>query len=288
MSKRRYSQGVLFVLPVITVMIVIIAFPLLYNIYLSFHQSSIYTAVLKYVGMKNFVSLISDDLFIGALKNTIIWAFGSVFFQVTLGFAAALVVQNIYAGKRIFQALILIPWIMPGIAAAAIWKWMYHPDFGALTYLVAMIGFTDRLWLGDPQLALYSVMVVNIWKMYPFAMLMLFAGLRAIPKSLYEAAVIDGANSYHTFMNITLPMMRNVLAILTLLLIIWAFNSFTFIFAMTHGGPGSSSEILGLRIYKDALKNMMFGKAAAEALILFVMMLVFSVVYLPLIYRQEK
>ncbi|MDK2895883.1 MAG: arabinogalactan oligomer / maltooligosaccharide transport system permease protein [Candidatus Atribacteria bacterium] len=286
--KRRREQGFLYVLPVLVIVFFILVFPLIYNVYLSFHQSDLYSIDLSFVGLRNYYDLVRDSGFLNAFQNTLIWTFWSVFFQVLLGLVAAILLQRISYGKRIFQILIMLPWIVPGIAAAASWRWLYHPDFGIINYLMSLLGYDPVIWLGDPNLALPAVIVVNIWKMYPFAMLIVLARLQAIPSSIYEAAEIDGGNSLQIFLRITLPMIRGVLSILTLLLTIWSFNAFTFIYAMTGGGPARSSEILGLRIYRDALENMLFGKAAAEAIFLFIIILAFSVVYLHYTYDWEE
>lgn len=288
LMKRKKEKGFMYVLPVIIVVLFILCYPLIYNLYLSFHKSSPYSMDLVFVGLKNYFSLMRDPQFLKVFKNTLVWTFGSVFFQILLGLASAILLQKITYGKRIFQILIMLPWIIPGISAAASWKWLYHPDFGIINYLASLLGYNPILWLGDPNLALFSVIVVNIWKMYPFAMLIIMARLQAIPSSIFEAAKIDGGTPLQIFLRITLPLIRGILSILTLLLIIWAFNGFTFIYAMTKGGPAGSSEILGLKVYRDALENMMFGKAAAEAIFLFVMILAFSIIYLRYTYDWEE
>jgi multiple sugar transport system permease protein len=221
------------------------------------------------------------------MNNTFIWTFFSVFFQVLLGLVAALLLQQITYGQRLFQVLIMLPWIIPGIAGALVWRWLYHSDFGVISYFTQMLGFTFS-WTGDPKFSLPAVIIVNVWKMYPFAMIMIQAGLKAIPKNLFEAARLDGAGGFRVFYSITLPQLQAVLSVLTLLLIIWAFNSFTFIYQITAGGPARSSEILGLKIYHDALRNMMFGRAAAQAIVLFIMMFIFSVVYMKITYKKEN
>lgn len=286
--KWKFSPGLKYVLPVLIVVSFVILFPLIYNIYLSFQQSSIYSTDLTYVGFKNYLKLLSDKEFINAFKNTVIWTAGSVFFQMFFGLVAAILLWRINYGKLLFQVLIMLPWIVPGIAAAASWKWLYHPDFGIINFLMSLLNHEPISWLGNPKLALTAVIIVNVWKMYPFAMLMILARMQAIPSTIYEAARIDGGNFFQIFFRITLPMLRNILSILILLLTIWSFNGFTFIRVMTRGGPAGSSEILGLKIYRDTLENMMFGKAASEAVILFIMMLVFSIIYLRYTYDWEE
>lgn len=285
MKKR--NKGIYYVLPVLIVSGLLILFPLAYNVYISFTSSNIYSLEYTFVGLQNYKRLLGDERFINALKNTIVWSFSSVLFQVVLGLIAAIVINSVTKGQRIIQALIMVPWIIPGIAAASSWRWLYHPDFGFINYFIRSFGGKPVLWLGNPNLALPSVILVNIWKMYPFAALMLTAGLQSIPISIYEAAKIDGAGRASAFFRITLPMMRPILSVLSLLLTIWAFNAFDFIYTMTEGGPARSSEILGVRIYKDAMKSQMFGRAAAQAMTLFVLMLIFSIFYLKLTYKRS-
>jgi multiple sugar transport system permease protein len=287
---RSGRLGIWFVAPAILVLLLVVTYPILYQAYLSLFRSAFFVDHSEFVGLRNYVDTFSNAQFWHAMWRMAIWTAACVSLQFVLGFAAALVFNERFFGRGLLRALLLVPWIVPVVVAASTWRWMYHPDFGVINALMRQLGFIEQNvnWLGNPDLALWSVVLVNVWKMFPFVMLMLLAGLQAIPRQLYEAAWVDGANILHTFRFVTLPAMRAVSVVTLLLLIIWTLNSFTIIFVMTEGGPLRSTEVMSLYIYRLAFRNFQFEEAAAVAMILFVVMLVFSVFYIRRLYVKEQ
>jgi multiple sugar transport system permease protein len=209
--------------------------------------------------------------------------------QVILGTAAGIALNQRFRGRGAVRALVLIPWIVPGIVAATTWAWMFHSEFGIINYGLSEAGLISGPvgWLTDPNLVLPALIAVNVWKMFPFVAVMVLAGLQAIPESLYEAARVDGASFLEEVRYITLPQLRPILASITLLLLIWGLNGITIIYAMTKGGPANRSLITPIQIYKQGFEFFRFGEAAALSVLFFVVVLVFVAIYIRAFGRRE-
>jgi multiple sugar transport system permease protein len=208
---------------------------------------------------------------------------------VGIGTAAGIALNQKFRGRGAARALILIPWIVPGIVAATTWAWMFHSEFGIVNYGLLEAGLVDGPvgWLTDPNLVMPALIAVNVWKMFPFVAVMVLAGLQAIPESLYEAARVDGATFVEEIRYITLPQLRPILASITLLLLIWGLNGITIIYAMTKGGPANRSLITPIQIYKQGFEFFRFGEAAALSVMFFCVVLVFVAAYIRTFGRRE-
>lgn len=282
----KINNGIKFTFPVLLVMGAILGYPLIYNFYLSFHETSMYSQDMTYVGLKNFIKIIKDPLFWYSMSRTIIWTLLSVLLQFLGGLIGALILNTRVKGHSFFRMLILLPWAIPAIASSLIWGWLLHMDFGIINYLLKSIGFSPINWLGNPNINLYSVIVVEAWAAIPFVIMLLLAGLQAIPLDLYEVAEINGANSLQSFWYVTLPQLKGVIKVVLLLTIIWSLNSFTFVHVLTRGGPIHSTEILPLYIYFEGFQYYRFGKSSAGAIILFGITLIIVFVCLK-VFKSE-
>jgi len=282
--RRAYF---VFITPTLATIVFLIAFPLLYIFYLACTPSGVEGFAFSSFTLTNFSQILADPSFWFVLKNTMAWTVGSVSFQFILGLLAALTLNLKLRGRVLFRGLLLIPWITPGIAAAITWKWMYEPNFGIIGELLRSFTGKQISVLAQPNTALLGVTVVNIWKMFPFVMLMTLAGLQAIPEQLYDAAKVDGATAWQKFIYISIPQLRPVMVIVVLLLTIWTFNSFTFIYIMTRGGPAFSTEILAMYVYRIGMEYFHFHLASSAATLLFLFMLIFSFFYLTFVKRME-
>ncbi|MBV9354904.1 MAG: sugar ABC transporter permease [Chloroflexi bacterium] len=279
---RRESTGLLFVLPTVLVMLLVIAYPLLDALRLSVSDVQLNQSSTPFVGLANFAAVVSDRVFANALRNTIVWTVLSVALVLLIGLAAALLVNEHLPGRGLIRSLILVPWIVPAVVVAVVWKWLYNPDFGVIQDTLNRIGLSSIHvnWLADPRVALYAVIAVNVWKSFPFAMLMVLAGLQSAPVPLYEAARVDGAGAWQRLLYVTLPHLRPTLIVLALLLTIWNLNTFTYIYVLTGGGPVRLTEVLGVYIYNTAFQGFHFGVAAAAAVIVFLLSGLLTVVYI--------
>ena len=183
----------------------------------------------------------------------------------------------------------MIPWVTPSIIGSAVWKWMYNADYGIINFIFCSLGLIEKnqTWLSNPNIAMWSVIAVNTWKMFPFILLMIEASLQGVSKDLKEAALIDGANVWNIFKNVTWPSIAATCYSTILLMIIWTLNAFTFIYAMTEGGPAHKTEVMAMYIYKKAFMNYDFGIASAASAVLFVLSMAVSLVYLYLTRDKE-
>lgn len=279
----RKDTGTLYIVPALLVVASVMLFPLLYNISLSFFEKSIYNPDWNFVGIEQYKILLADKGFLNALKNTVFWTFFSVLFQFAIGFICALVLsQDRVRYRGIWRCLIMLPWILPAVIGSMVWKWMYHSDFGILNTVLMNMGIIDSAlpWTGSKELALIAAIIVNTWKMFPLVILYIEAALQSVPGSLHDAAAVDGANALERFKVITWPHIAGTCKTVVLLLTIWTLNAFTFIFVLTGGGPGTSSQVLSMFIYKEAFQNFNFGKAATASSILFIIVALFSSIYI--------
>jgi len=284
MMKKPWNTGLLFALPALLVLSALIIFPLGYTIVLSFTDD-----FGQYVGLRNFQRIATAPVTRVAFWNTIYYVVVSIVLQVALGTAAGIALNQKFRGRGAVRALVLIPWIVPGIVAATTWAWMFHSEFGIINYGLSEAGLISGPvgWLTDPNLVLPALVAVNVWKMFPFVAVMVLAGLQAIPESLYEAARMDGATFLEEVRYITLPQLKPILSSITLLLLIWGLNGITIIYAMTKGGPANRSLITPIQIYKQGFEFFRFGEAAALSVLFFAVVLVFVAIYVRGFGRQE-
>ncbi|WP_427366410.1 carbohydrate ABC transporter permease [Candidatus Caldatribacterium saccharofermentans] len=262
-------------------------YPMLYQFLLSFEEHTLYTAEPFFVGLRNYAIVLQDPLFFVALRNALVWTALSVVFQIVLGLFAALLLNIPRRGYRVFRNLSLIPFVLPPVAIAVTWKWLYNPLYGLINYFVTLLGGEPVNFLGR-NLALYSVSWVNIWKAFPFYALFILAGLQSIPQEIHEAARIDGATSFAIFRYITLPLIRPLLFVMALFATVWTFNYFDLIYSMTQGGPGHTTEILATLAYKTVFLKLRFDHAATLGVFMFLINFALSLAILTISRRVES
>ena len=235
-----------------------------------------------WVGLENYAALWGDRKFWIALENTFFWTFWSIFFQFFLGLGLALLLNTQFHGKRLFQALVFLPWAVPTFLSALTWAWLFNPVIGPLPHWMAALGILDEPYniLGDPDLALWGPIVANIWFGVPFFAITLLAALQSIPGELYEAAEIDGATAWQTFTKITLPFLAPMIAITVMLRTIWIANFADLIYVMTAGGPAGSTQIVSSYIFTTAFRKLDFGYASAVAVALLGLLMIYAVILL--------
>jgi multiple sugar transport system permease protein len=285
MRKRAQSRGYLFILPAMLVLGAMILYPIVDTAILSFTDASG-----AFVGFSNFASVLRSPLTGLATYNSFVFVFGSMVVEVAVGTIAGIMLDRHFVGRGLVRSVLLIPWVVPGIVAATTWAWMLHYEFGIINYLLQSIGVVDTPigWLTSANLALPSVIAVDVWKLFPFVTLMVLAALQGIPQSLYEAARVDGASFLDEVRFIMLPHLRTVLLSVSLLLLIWGFNAVTIIYVMTGGGPANRTLVLPLQIFREAFQFFDFNRAAALSLMLFAMLFVVIVVQLAVSQRAEE
>jgi multiple sugar transport system permease protein len=231
--------------------------------------------------LEHYVKLPNDDRFLNSLVVTFTFVASTVILHLVVGFIVALALNSKARARNFFGVVAILPWAVPDVISGLIWRFMYNPTAGIINRVLLNLGIINTYveWLGDSDLALPSVIFADIWRGYPFVMLILLAGLKAIPEELYEAAKVDGASVFQEFRHITIPMMRTMILIAAALDTIWQFRRFGLIVNMTAGGPGNVTEILSLYIYKQYFRYFNFEYASAVAVIMALLMLLLSVPY---------
>ncbi len=278
--KKRTVTAFILVLPCVILLILMMVYPTLQIFEFSFSSLKLPKFNTTFVGLENFRQILANKDFIQILINTCIWTGVSLLIRFIIGFAAALIAETGIVGMNIFRTATLLPWMVPSIVAANTWRWIFNTDNGLLNTVLRYINpALSQNWLGSNQLALPSVIIAYSWAGFPFIMLMLIAAMQGIPKDYYEAGRIDGAGSFKLFTHITLPSLKNIVLILTIMEIISGFNSFDIIFTMTGGGPGIASEIFGLFIYRTAFSNLDFSESSAASLLLILVAFVLITFY---------
>jgi multiple sugar transport system permease protein len=283
--KRRYGDEILaysFLWPSLLILVALLIYPLVDVVRLSFYNSNLQRET--WVGFGNYAELLQDPLFWRAFGQTVTFTAFSVVLHLVIGLGLALLLNMRIndAFRSVARGLLIVPWLLAPTVAGMIWVLMLAP-FGVFNGLLVSAGVIDSnasvSWLGDPSTALGSVTAMNVWRAFPFFMVMLLAGLQAVPRQLYEAAEIDGATLLRQFWHITLPQLRGVITTVVLLDSIWTFRAFDPAFVMTGGGPAHSSEVLATVIYFDGFQKLRFGYASAEAVVMFVVLFIVSAIY---------
>jgi multiple sugar transport system permease protein len=249
-----------------------------------YSTSTFFTGVAPWVGFSNYVTVISSSIFSTAITNTALFTIGSIAGQFVLGLLLALFFKRRFPLSGVLRALMLLPWLLPLIASSAVWKWILDQDSGVLnqTLLFLHVVPASVPWLVSPNVALLSVIMVNVWLGIPFNVTILYGGLQGIPEELYEAASLDGATGWSAFRHITWPSLRPVVSIVLVLGVVYTLKVLDIILGLTGGGPANSTETLATDSYHQSFVLFAFGDGAALSNILIVISLIFTVVYLRL------
>lgn len=288
----RHRTDYVYVLPALIVMLVVIAYPIYYTIELSFFRTPANLQMRDkiWTGLDNYVTVLASSSFHEVTVNTLIWTVSSTFFSFLLGLGAALSLHREFVGRGVLRAVLLIPYVVSAVAASYVWKWLYHSDFGVIGALAVQLGIADKPinFLDNLNTVLGSLIVVNIWKEFSFAMVMLMAGLQTVPEQLLRAAQVDGANAWNRFWHVTFPHLRGVSMVTVLLLLVANFNSFIIPWIMTGGGPAGASDIWITQIYQLAFGRQRWGVASAYAVILFIVMMTLGYFYVRALTRGDE
>ena len=268
---RDWRAAWLFFAPTMILLFLLDAWPFLQGVYVSFTRTIGSTLTIgPWVGLQNYITLLHDPDFLGALWLTVQFTFWSEIFKLFLGILAALLIHNIWRFRGAISAMILLPWIVPQVVQALVWLALYDPIFGGLDSILQFLHLAGPgfAFLGNPSTALWAVIIVNVWAGIPFFTITQLAGLKSVDPELYDAASVDGANAWHRFRHITMPGIRYTIIVAELLSWIWTMNNFGAIYLMTSGGPVDSTRVVGILVYERAFNQLDFGSGVAMALFL--------------------
>jgi len=273
LALKEARWAYLFLLPSLVGLIIFLILPLGGSLFISFLKWD-GMSKMKFCGITNFTKLFTDQLFLKSLVNTAYYTLGSVFLALPIALLLAVILNNPrLKGKTIFRAIYFLPYIMMMVAAAMLWKWLYDTDVGLINYFLNLFGLSRVAWLGNPDIAMFSIIILSIWKNLGFMMVLLLAGLQNIPSFYYEAAELDGANSLQKFRHITFPLLSPTTFFVVITSIISSFQVFDFIYIMTKGGPALSTMTVVYYIYTNSFQDFRFGYGSAVAWILFMIVL---------------
>lgn len=282
----------LYVLPAILVMLIVIAYPIYYTVELSFFKTppNLQLRDKIFVGLENYQIILSSEVVWRVTVNTLIWTFASTIAAFLLGLGSALALHQDFVGRSVLRTVLIIPWVISAVAASYIWKWIYHSDFGVIGAVLVSLGFASRPpnFIDNVNTVLPSLIVVNVWREFPFAMIMLMAGLQTVPEQLLRAARVDGAGAWQRFRHVTFPHLRGVSTVTILLLAVSNFNSFIIPWIMTGGGPSNASHIWITHIYELAFGRQRWGVASAYSVLLFLILMSLGYFYVRALTGAEK
>ncbi len=266
---QRQILGIVFIIPTVVFLLVFVAYPVLYNIFLSFTDARLLKQNFSFVAFDNYKKLFTNPRFFKYVKNTLVWTFSSVVGQLTLGFAFALLINKKSAGTGL-RSFLLIPYVVPAVAIALVTKWVMNGDYGIVSWWLNRMNIIEyrQSPLALPGSAMATLIIVNVWRSYPFPMLIYWATLKSIDIELYEAAHVDGANAFQTFVHITLPHVKDATIVLAILRIVWTATYFDLIWFITGGGPAGSTTHLPIMIYQASFGTFQLGYASSISMVL--------------------
>ena len=271
--RRRSTLGLLLCVPLFVIIGGLVLYPALFAVYLSMLNK----AQTKFIGLGNFKFLFGRDIFWMVVQQVVVFAVTAVFFKAVLGFVAAHLVNNLpQKGQRKWRGMMLVPWVIPPALSTLGWWWMFDPTYSAFNWLFALVGGPHIAWLSDPNWARFSVILVNIWIGTPFFMIMYLAALKSVPAELYEVAAVDGASTWQKLVYVTLPMMRNIIAITVLFSMIVTFANFDIVRVLTAGGPRNMTHILATYAFRVGIESGDLPLGASVSLVMLPILGVFA------------
>lgn len=274
---RKMLTPYIYISPTVIIMTVLMVVPICMVIGYSFMDNAVTTNESSFVGLKNYIEIVSDAKFRSAVWHTLVFSVLSMVFHMILAIAFSMMLNSTLIGKKakaFFRVLYILPWVFTSTIVATLWRLILNPN-GVLNYLLG----SKIEWLSSSELALYSLIFINVWAAYPFFMVTILAGLQGISKDIYEAAVVDGTNGLQKFIYITIPQLKPVLVSMIMLDLIWSTQQFALVWTITGGGPLNSTDMLGSYTYRLAFMNYKFSPASASAVLILLAVMALSYIY---------
>ncbi len=293
MNTNRFLKTItpyMFLLPALLIFGFALFYPVLYGFSLSFFKwalRDIYNKKPVFVGIKNYIDVIRSTNFQTSLRVTTVFIFTTLVAEFLVGLGLALLVEKGIKGLRIFRTIFILPIMIAPVVVGIVWRYLYNPNYGLINYILGAVGIKPIMWLSNPKTAMLSIIITDIWQWTPFVFLLLLGGLQTVPDDILEASVVDGANYFQRLVYVKLPVIKPILAITIVLRLIDAMRALVVMYIMTFGGPGLSTEVLSLHIYKTAFLSQRLGKASAISVFLILYMLIVSLVVLK-IFKTER
>jgi multiple sugar transport system permease protein len=293
LSSIHFEQstfGIFLVIPLILILLGLLLYPIISSVLVSL-QAKVIGSPGRFVGLGNYKELLTRDrVFLEVFINTTIYAVASVVFKLIIGFTSAVFLNERVRAQNVFRGWILLPWIIPTLVVGLMFRWMFDQTGGVLNFIILKLGLMKipPAWLAEKWLARGAVIFANVWRGFPFFMITILAGLQSISPELYEAAAMDGARGLQRLRSITIPGVRSVIRVVTILSIIWTFNDFELLWVMTGGGPSYSTHIFVTYAYQLSFEGSRFGYASAVSLVTTPLLVIFIILLLPRLMRDEE
>ena len=286
-ARRR--TGLILIVPSVVLLAVINLYPFIYALTMSFQRYNMTRAAqgAKFVGFANYAAAFQDPRFINSIARTLIFVIGAVGVEFLLGFALAFVLNSKLRGMDTIRKLSIAPVTVMPIVSALLWFYLFNQRYGLVNWFIGLVGIPPQPWLTDQTLAMVSIIIADVWQWTPFVMLVILAGLNALPEYVYEAAQIDGLSKWQQFRLVTLPLLMPVILIIVLLRTMDAFKLFDLVYVMTQGGPAGSTETMSYYIYIQAFNFFELGYAAALAIIMLILINIIAQIFVRRLYREE-
>lgn len=289
MNKKNYTRW-LFVLPAIIIVLALFVYPIISSFYFSFTNKNLIRPTYDFVGFDNYIAVLKDKGFWNAFLNSLKWTIFSLGGQLLVGFTAALALNKVKHLKGFYKTLLIIPWVFPSIVIAFSWQWILNGVYGFLPNILVQLGLCDTppQFLTDRVLAFVVLVFINIWFGAPMIMVNVLAALQTVPQDQYEAAEIDGAKGWQSFLYITVPHIKVVTGLLVVLRTVWIFNNFDLIYLITGGGPAGATQTVPVYAYDMGWGTKLLGKSSAVTVLLFIFLMVVCVAYFAVLAHWEK
>jgi multiple sugar transport system permease protein len=288
---RRDVLGAILVAPAILYVLLLVGVPFLMAVYYSVSAYTIYDPSWRFVGLSNFKDILENPVFRQTLYNTFVFTFGSQILGLILGKFGALVLLRPFPGRKLVRALVILPWAVPVALATVAWQWMFDSLYSVINWTLIALGLITREqapnWLGNPDLAMLSVIVVNAWRFFPFAIVIFLAGITAVPQDVLDAATVDGAGFWRRNYQIIMPMILPIVAIGLVFGIVFTFTDLSIVYLMTQGGPVGATSVLGFSGFQTGIVSGDVSHGAAISLFMLPVLLIVVVAMLRFIRRRE-
>ena len=289
MNEKNYTRW-LFVLPAIIIVLALFVYPIISSFYFSFTNKNLIRPTYDFVGLDNYIAVLKDKGFWNAFLNSLKWTIFSLGGQLLVGFTAALALNKVKHLKGFYKTLLIIPWAFPSIVIAFSWQWILNGVYGFLPNILVQLGLCDTppQFLTDRVLAFVVLVFINIWFGAPMIMVNVLAALQTVPQDQYEAAEIDGAKGWQSFLYITVPHIKVVTGLLVVLRTVWIFNNFDLIYLITGGGPAGATQTVPVYAYDMGWGTKLLGKSSAVTVLLFIFLMAVCVAYFAVLAHWEK
>ncbi len=287
-STGRLLKLLLF--PSMLIFAIVFLYPMLYAFFMSFHEVNISNQKWVFVGFRNYIDMFKDSYFRKSMLITGKFTLLSVSFEMVIGTLMAVLLNKQFKGRGFVRGIMIIPWALPTVVNAIMWKWIFNANYGALNALLTQLNIIDsyQAWLARPNTAFFCMLLANVWKETPYVVLLVLAGLQSIPSDLYEQASIDGCSPIGSFFKVTLPMIKNLLVILLITKTIWTIQTYDLVSILTAGGPASTTQMIAYYVQKTSFKFFDFGVGSAMSYVIMIVTFLLSYLYIKSTARNEE